>query len=118
MLCSCGYKTRYREMRVRRVLTAVGEVELLRAWYLCPHCHNGQCPADATMDIEKTDLSPGVHRMPAKCSPTVSGYWPLSRNAGKRSTSNKPASRCVKPNPASLDETMRAQAKLDVAAKA
>jgi hypothetical protein len=50
-------------MRARRVLTAVGEVELLRAWYLCPHCHNGHCPADVALDMEKTDLSPGVRRM-------------------------------------------------------
>lgn len=56
--CSCGHKARYREMRSRGVLTAVGEVELLRAWYLCPHCHNGRFPADAALDIEKTDLSP------------------------------------------------------------
>jgi hypothetical protein len=61
--CPCGHKARYREMRTRRVLTAVGEVELRRAWYLCPHCHNGQCPADVALDIEKTDLSPGVRRM-------------------------------------------------------
>jgi len=52
-------------MRARRVWTAVGEVEFLRAWYRCPHCHNGQCPADAALDIEKTDSSPGVRRMPA-----------------------------------------------------
>ena len=50
-------------MRFRRVLTAVGEVELLRPWYLRPHCHNGQCPADAGLDMEKVDLSPGVRRM-------------------------------------------------------
>jgi hypothetical protein len=61
--CACGHKARYREMRARRVQTALGEVELLRAWYLCPDCHNGHCPADATLDIEKTDLSPGVRRM-------------------------------------------------------
>jgi hypothetical protein len=61
--CACGQKAGYREMRSRRVLTAVGEIDLLRAWYLCPHCHNGQCPADAALDIEKTDLSPGVRRM-------------------------------------------------------
>jgi hypothetical protein len=30
--CLCGHQARYREMRVRRLLTAVGEVELLRAW--------------------------------------------------------------------------------------
>ena len=61
--CPCGHKARYREMRARRVLTAVGEIELLRPWYLCPSCNNGQCPADAALDIEKTDLSPGVRRM-------------------------------------------------------
>src|ERR1039458_4414618 len=61
--CTCGQKARYREMRARHVLTAVGDVELLRPWYLCPHCHQGQCPDDVTLDIEKTDLSPGVRRM-------------------------------------------------------
>ena len=61
--CPCGQKARYRELRSRRVLTAVGEVEFLRPWYLCPHCHHGQCPADAALDIEKAGLSPGVRRM-------------------------------------------------------
>ena len=61
--CPCGHKAGYRELRARRVLTVVGEMELLRAWYLCPHCHNGQCPSDAALDIEKKDLSPGVRRM-------------------------------------------------------
>jgi hypothetical protein len=61
--CPCGAKARYREMRSRSVLTAVGKVQFLRPWYLCPQCHHGQCPADAALDIEKTELSPGVRRM-------------------------------------------------------
>jgi len=61
--CPCGARARYREMRSRSVLTAVGKVEILRPWYLCPQCHNGQFPADAALDIEKTELSPGVRRM-------------------------------------------------------
>ncbi|MGH9693256.1 MAG: ISKra4 family transposase [Bryobacteraceae bacterium] len=61
--CPCGQKAYYREMRSRQVLTAVGEVEFPRPWYLCPQCHNGQFPTDAALDIEKTDLSPGVRRM-------------------------------------------------------
>ena len=61
--CPCGRRARYREMRSRRVLTAVGEVEFLRPWYLCPQCHIGQFPADVALDVEKTDLSPGVRRM-------------------------------------------------------
>jgi hypothetical protein len=63
ILCPCGQKARYREMRRRHVLTAVGQIELWRPWYFCPQCHNGQCPADAALDIEKVDLSPGVRRM-------------------------------------------------------
>ena len=61
--CPCGHKARYREMRSRHVLTTVGEIEFLRPWYLCPQCHHGQSPADAALDIEKADLSPGVRRM-------------------------------------------------------
>jgi len=63
MPCPCGQKAHYREMRSRRVLTAVGEAEFLRPWYLCPQCHHGQCPGDAALDMEKADLSPGVRRM-------------------------------------------------------
>jgi hypothetical protein len=61
--CSCGHNARYREIRSRHVLTAVGTVEFLRPWYLCTHCHNGQFPDDVNLDVEKTDLSPGVRRM-------------------------------------------------------
>ncbi|HEY5254558.1 MAG TPA: ISKra4 family transposase [Acidobacteriaceae bacterium] len=61
--CPCGQKARYREMRSRNVLTALGEIEFLRAWYLCPQCRNGQSPADAVLDIEKAGQSPGVRRM-------------------------------------------------------
>jgi hypothetical protein len=61
--CPCGQKAGYREMRSRHVLTVVGEIGFLRPWYLCSQCHNGQFPADAALDIEKLELSPGVRRM-------------------------------------------------------
>ena len=61
--CSCGHTARYRELRCRRIVTAVGEVELVRPYYLCPHCHQGQFPFDAELDVEDKDLSPGVRRM-------------------------------------------------------
>lgn len=63
--CSCGCQARYRELRSRRVLTALGAVEITRPWYLCPHCHQGQFPADQELDIEHTEFSPGVRRMQA-----------------------------------------------------
>lgn len=63
--CPCGHQAHYRELRSRRLLTALGEVELSRPYYLCPHCHQGQFPADVELDIENTEFSPGVRRMQA-----------------------------------------------------
>jgi hypothetical protein len=61
--CSCGHTAHYRELRSRRILTVVGEVELVRPYYLCSHCPQGQFPFDAELDIENQRLSPGVRRM-------------------------------------------------------
>jgi hypothetical protein len=63
--CSCGETAQYRELRSKPILTAVGQVEVSRPYYLCPHCHTGQCPADVELDIERRDVSPGVRRMQA-----------------------------------------------------
>ena len=63
--CACGHRAHYRELRSKPVLTAVGQVEVSRPYYLCPHCHAGQFPADVELDIENTEFSPGVRRMQA-----------------------------------------------------
>ncbi len=36
-----------------------------RPWYLCDRCHQGQFPADESLDVKGTDFSPGVRRMQA-----------------------------------------------------
>ena len=61
--CSCGQQAHYRELRPKTLLTAVGKVEISRPYYLCPHCHSGQCPADIELDVDNTTVSPGVRRM-------------------------------------------------------
>jgi hypothetical protein len=61
--CACGHAARYVELRAKPVLTAVGKAECLRPYYLCEHCHRGQFPLDVELDIENTELSPGVRRM-------------------------------------------------------
>lgn len=61
--CPCGQQAHYRELRSKRVLTALGEVEVSRPYYLCPHCPQGQFPADRELDVENTTFSPGVRRM-------------------------------------------------------
>ena len=63
--CPCGSQAHYRDLRSRRILTALGKVELTRPWYLCPRCHHGQFPVDRQLDVENRDCSPGVRRMDA-----------------------------------------------------
>jgi hypothetical protein len=63
--CPCGQQALYRELRSKTVLTAVGEAEVSRPYFLCPHCHQGQFPADQELDIVNTEFSPGVRRMQA-----------------------------------------------------
>ena len=63
--CACGRRAHYHQLRRKPVLTAVGPVEISRPYYWCPTCHTGQCPADRELDIENTELSPGVRRMQA-----------------------------------------------------
>ena len=63
--CPCGQSARYRELRSKPILTVLGPVQVSRPYYLCPHCHQGQFPADVELDIENTEFSPGVRRMHA-----------------------------------------------------
>jgi hypothetical protein len=63
--CPCGHKSKYVGLRSKPVLTAVGEAQCLRPYYLCEQCHHGHFPVDVDLDIEDTELSPGVRRMMA-----------------------------------------------------
>jgi hypothetical protein len=63
--CPCGQSALYRELRPKTVLTVVGTVEVSRPYYLCPHCQEGQFPADQELDIARSEFSPGVRRMQA-----------------------------------------------------
>lgn len=63
--CPCGQQSQYQELRSKPVLTILGPVRISRPYYLCPHCHAGQFPADRELDIENTEFSPGVRRMQA-----------------------------------------------------
>ena len=63
--CACGAEARYHDHRSKQLLTAVGLVEFERAYYVCPHCQEGQSPRDLQLDVEGTHFSPAVRRMMA-----------------------------------------------------
>src|SRR5258708_16135508 len=76
--CPCDQQAHYLELRAKRLLSVLGEVELSRPYYLCKQCGEGQFPVDQQLDVEKTKNTPGVHRILA-----WSGTKPLSN--GERS---------------------------------
>ncbi len=61
--CSCGHHAQYQSLRCKPVLTVLGPARVSRPYYLCSQCHRGQSPADVELDIENTELTPGVRRM-------------------------------------------------------
>ena len=61
--CDCGGQARWHSRRPKQLLTALGEVNLERAYYVCPDCHHGQSPRDRELEIEGNECSPGVKRM-------------------------------------------------------
>ena len=45
------------------MLTAVGPARMLRPYYWCSRCQQGQFPTDQALEVERTEFSPGVRRL-------------------------------------------------------
>jgi hypothetical protein len=63
--CGCGKPARFHAMRSKHVVSVVGPITIERPYYVCGHCHRGQSPRDAELDVVRTQYSPGVRRMMA-----------------------------------------------------
>ncbi len=63
--CSCGGPAQFHSRRSKQLLTVLGPVELQRAYYVCPRCHQGHSPRDRQLHVEGHAFSPGVRRMMA-----------------------------------------------------
>ena len=61
--CPCGHPAQYQELRSKLILTVLGPAQIVRPYYLCAQCHQGQFPADVELDVKDTEVSPGVRRM-------------------------------------------------------
>ena len=60
--CACGGQARYKDMRRKPILTVLGPAQMLRGYYWCSRCRQGQFPADNARDIEDAGYS-RVRRM-------------------------------------------------------
>lgn len=68
----CSGTARYRGRRPKTLVTALGEMTLTRAYFLCDDCHEGFCPRDRTLRMTDGSLSPGVTRMVGMAAAMVS----------------------------------------------
>jgi hypothetical protein len=86
VLCSCGGQARYKGMRTKPLLTVLGRAEMRRAYHWCSRCQHGQFSTDAALDVENTELSPGVRRMltlvGSECSSFERGREQMKQLAG------------------------------------
>lgn len=72
--CACGSQARYKDTRLKPILTVLGPAKMRRAYYWCSRCRQGQFPADIAHDIEDTEYSPGVRRMLALVGSECSSF--------------------------------------------
>ena len=70
--CACGAQARYAGRRAKTFTTALGEIELVRAWYHCDGCGGGFAPRDRALGVEGTALSPAALRMTGLAAARVS----------------------------------------------
>ena len=70
--CACGARARYAGRRPKTFTTALGEMELRRAWYHCENWGAGFSPRDRALGLERTSLSPAALRMTGLAAARVS----------------------------------------------
>jgi len=51
LTCSCGHQAVYQRERKAQVTTLLGSISILRSYYLCAECGQGQHPLDAQLQL-------------------------------------------------------------------
>lgn len=59
--CPCGEEAEYVRRRDGMIITLFGRVHFRRAYYLCPHCHQGCYPLDQQLGYQSGRLTPELY---------------------------------------------------------
>lgn len=64
MTCQhCGEATRFVGYRGKGITSLVGEIHLVRGYYHCRHCHQGQVPWDTILRLSEQRLTPAAQEV-------------------------------------------------------
>jgi hypothetical protein len=64
--CRCGGQARYERKREGVLFTILGVVHYKRAYYVCPHCHEGTYPLDEQLGLRPGALSAELEELLGK----------------------------------------------------
>ena len=70
--CPCGGCAQYHGRHGKTFESALGPLQLERAYYHCEQCQSGFCPRDRALGLESFSLTPGVLRMTGSAAALVS----------------------------------------------
>jgi len=56
----CQQDARFKGYRSKGLVSVLGPLTVERAYYHCPHCHQGHCPGDDLFGLDKSDLTAGA----------------------------------------------------------
>jgi hypothetical protein len=76
--CGAGHQAGFVSYRAKTIDTALGPVQVRRAWYHCAACGHGLAPRDAELGTGQASMSPGLAKMTARAAAAV----PFARAAG------------------------------------
>jgi hypothetical protein len=69
--CGQGHQAEFVSYRDKVIDTALGAVNLTRAWYHCAACGHGFAPRDAGLGVAGASLSPGLAAMNDQAAATA-----------------------------------------------
>ena len=72
--CPCGGAARYVRPRPARVLTVLGAVSIVRAYYHCPQCRHGHAPLDRQLGYCAGSTSAGLEEVLALLGATADSF--------------------------------------------
>jgi hypothetical protein len=70
--CPCGGSAQYRGRHAKTFESALGPLEIERAYYHCARCRSGFCPRDRALGLQSSSLTPAVLRMTASAAALAS----------------------------------------------
>jgi hypothetical protein len=72
--CPCGDLAHYQRLRPAQVKTVLDTITVLRPYYLCPTCHQGQAPVDQQLGLCAGSLSAGLAELLALLGATEESF--------------------------------------------